>query len=59
MWEGSWEDGAQVWDVENNTAYDPTKIHKIEFNGKYHKMTGIHQTHPSRKCLQTLFSDLF
>ncbi len=52
MWEGCWEDGAQIWDPEKG-AYDPTKIHKLEFNGKYHKMSGTQQTHPSpvSRCL--------
>lgn len=55
MWEGSWEDGAQVWDVEKGIAYEPAKIHKIEYDGKYHKMTGRHQTHPSPQRTPVIF----
>ncbi|RDW60220.1 luciferase-like protein [Coleophoma crateriformis] len=55
MWESSWEDGAQVWDAENGTAYEPSKIHKIEFSGKYHKMSGRHQTHPSPQRTPVIF----
>jgi alkanesulfonate monooxygenase SsuD/methylene tetrahydromethanopterin reductase-like flavin-dependent oxidoreductase (luciferase family) len=50
LWEGCWEDGAQVFDVNEGpfgTAYDFSKIHNLEFQGKYHKLSGIHQTHPS------------
>ncbi|RDW68671.1 luciferase-like protein [Coleophoma crateriformis] len=55
LWEKSWEDGAAVWDIESNTAYDPKKIHKIEFNGKYHKMSAYHQTHPSPQRTPVIF----
>lgn len=55
LWEKSWEDGAQVWDVENKTAYDPNKIHRIEYQGKYHKMSGRHQIHPSPQRTPVLF----
>lgn len=36
-------------------AYDPSKIHKIEYNGKYHKMNAFHQTHPSPQRTPLLF----
>lgn len=29
LWEKSWEDGAQKWQVEPEMAYDPSKIHKV------------------------------
>lgn len=31
------------------------KIHQLEFQGKYHKMSGIHQTHPSPQLTPMLF----
>jgi FMN-dependent oxidoreductase (nitrilotriacetate monooxygenase family) len=58
LWEGCWEDGAQVFDVNKGpfgTAYDFSKIHKLEFQGKYHKLSGIHQTHPSPQRTPMLF----
>ncbi len=55
MWEGSWEDDAQVWDAENNTAYDPTKIHRIDYEGKFHKLSATQQTHPSPQRVPVLF----
>jgi alkanesulfonate monooxygenase SsuD/methylene tetrahydromethanopterin reductase-like flavin-dependent oxidoreductase (luciferase family) len=31
LWEKSWEDGSQVWQVEPEMAYDPSKVHKITY----------------------------
>ena len=36
-------------------AYDPTKIHRIKFSGKYHKMDAFHQTHPSPQRTPVIF----
>jgi alkanesulfonate monooxygenase SsuD/methylene tetrahydromethanopterin reductase-like flavin-dependent oxidoreductase (luciferase family) len=55
LWEKSWEDGAQVWQAEPEMAYDPSKIHKIHYDGKYHKMHAFHQTHPSPQRTPVLF----
>jgi alkanesulfonate monooxygenase SsuD/methylene tetrahydromethanopterin reductase-like flavin-dependent oxidoreductase (luciferase family) len=38
-----------------DTAYDPKKIHKIEFEGKYHKMSAYHSTHPSPQRTPVIF----
>lgn len=35
LWEQSWDDGAQVWDVEKKVAYDSDKITKIDHKGEY------------------------
>jgi alkanesulfonate monooxygenase SsuD/methylene tetrahydromethanopterin reductase-like flavin-dependent oxidoreductase (luciferase family) len=57
LWEKSWEDGAAVWgsNGQPDTAYDPKKIHKIEFEGKYHKMSAYHSTHPSPQRSPVIF----
>ncbi|KAH6669953.1 luciferase-like domain-containing protein [Halenospora varia] len=55
LWEKSWEDGAQVWQSEPEMAYDPSKIHRIDYTGKYHKMSAFHQTHPSPQRTPLLF----
>jgi FMN-dependent oxidoreductase (nitrilotriacetate monooxygenase family) len=58
LWEGCWEDGAQIFDVNKGpfgTAYDFSKIHKLNFQGKYHRLSGIHQTHPSPQRTPLLF----
>jgi alkanesulfonate monooxygenase SsuD/methylene tetrahydromethanopterin reductase-like flavin-dependent oxidoreductase (luciferase family) len=36
-------------------AYDPSKIHKINYEGKYHKISGHHQTHPSPQRTPFIF----
>jgi alkanesulfonate monooxygenase SsuD/methylene tetrahydromethanopterin reductase-like flavin-dependent oxidoreductase (luciferase family) len=33
FWENSWADDAVVWDAENRTAFEPSKIKKIEHKG--------------------------
>jgi len=55
MWEKGWEDDAQVWQLDPEMAYDPSKIHRIEFNGNYHKMSGFFQTHPSPQRTPVIF----
>ena len=54
MWEGSWEDGAKMFDPEKG-AYDPEKIHRIKFNGKHHKTDAFGATHPSPQRTPVLF----
>jgi alkanesulfonate monooxygenase SsuD/methylene tetrahydromethanopterin reductase-like flavin-dependent oxidoreductase (luciferase family) len=54
LWEGSWEDGAQTWTAEKG-AYDPSKIHKINFDGIYYQMSGYGQAHPSPQRTPVLF----
>ena len=36
-------------------AYDPTKIHKIKFNGNYHRTDAVQQPHPSPQRTPILF----
>jgi hypothetical protein len=54
-WEESWEDGAQRWQAEPEMAYDPSKVHRVEFNGKYQKFSGYGQLHPSPQRIPVLF----
>jgi alkanesulfonate monooxygenase SsuD/methylene tetrahydromethanopterin reductase-like flavin-dependent oxidoreductase (luciferase family) len=54
FWEGSWEDGAQIWSNEHG-AYDPRKVHKITFNGEYHKTAAFNQAHPSPQRTPVIF----
>jgi alkanesulfonate monooxygenase SsuD/methylene tetrahydromethanopterin reductase-like flavin-dependent oxidoreductase (luciferase family) len=55
LWEKSWEDGAVTWSEEPEMAYDPSKIHKIKFEGKYHRCHAIAQTHPSPQRTPVIF----
>ena len=54
LWEGSWEDGAKTMTAEKG-AYDPTKIHKIHFDGIYYQMSGYAQAHPSPQRTPVIF----
>jgi alkanesulfonate monooxygenase SsuD/methylene tetrahydromethanopterin reductase-like flavin-dependent oxidoreductase (luciferase family) len=54
FWEGSWEDGAQIWSSEKG-AYNPDKIHKVTFNGEYYKTSAYCQSHPSPQRTPVLF----
>jgi len=54
LWEGSWEDGAKMFDKDRG-AYDPNKIHKINFNGKHHKTSAIAPAHPSPQRTPVIF----
>ncbi|KAE9372766.1 bacterial luciferase-like protein [Stipitochalara longipes BDJ] len=55
LWEKSWEDGCQVFQEEPEMAYDPSKIHKISYQEKYHKFNGYGQTHPSPQRTPLIF----
>ncbi|KAH8657099.1 putative monooxygenase moxC [Tricladium varicosporioides] len=54
LWEGSWEDGAEMWDLEKG-AYDKSKIHKVTYNGKHHKTSALGAAHPSPQRTPVLF----
>lgn len=38
IWEKCWEDGIQTWSIEPEMAYDPSKLNRITFDGKYHSL---------------------
>jgi alkanesulfonate monooxygenase SsuD/methylene tetrahydromethanopterin reductase-like flavin-dependent oxidoreductase (luciferase family) len=54
LWEGSWEDGAQIWSAEKG-AYDFQKVHKVNFEGKYHRTSAYNPLHPSPQRTPVLF----
>ncbi|RDW88309.1 bacterial luciferase-like protein [Coleophoma cylindrospora] len=54
LWEGSWEDGAQIFDPKRG-AYDPSKVHKIKFDGLYHRANAVGQAHPSPQRTPLVF----
>ncbi|KAK5173981.1 uncharacterized protein LTR77_001060 [Saxophila tyrrhenica] len=55
LWESTWADDSVVWDTERKTAFDPEKVKKLEHKGKYFKMNGRFQTHPSPQRTPVLF----
>ncbi len=55
LWEGSWEDGAVVRDVERGVYTEPSKVHDIQHHGKYFKVPGAHLSEPSPQRTPFLF----
>ena len=55
LWEGSWEDGAVVRDKVKGIFADPSKIHKVQHEGKHFRMEGYHLCEPSPQRTPVLF----
>ncbi len=55
LWEGSWEDDAVVADPQTRVFTDPSKVHRVEFNGAYYSVDGIHLCEPSPQRTPVLF----
>jgi len=55
LWEGSWEDGAVIRDVERRLFTDPGKVHEIRHKGKYYTVPGIHLCEPSPQRTPVLY----
>ncbi|KFA79087.1 hypothetical protein S40288_07039 [Stachybotrys chartarum IBT 40288] len=55
LWESSWAPDSVVLDKTTGVAFDPEKIKKIEHKGKYFKMSGRNQVHPSPQRTPVLF----
>lgn len=55
LWESSWADDAVCFDKDSRIAFDPAKIKRIEHQGKYHKVSGLGQNHPSPQRTPVLF----
>ncbi|KAF2400584.1 Nitrilotriacetate monooxygenase component A/pristinamycin IIA synthase subunit A [Trichodelitschia bisporula] len=55
FWESSWADDAVVFDRERRVAYEPSKVKKIDHQGKYLKASSPHQTHPSPQRTPVIF----
>jgi FMN-dependent oxidoreductase (nitrilotriacetate monooxygenase family) len=55
LWEGSWEDGAVVRDRAGGVYTDPTRVHRIDHEGEYFRVTGPHLSEPSPQRTPVLF----
>ncbi|RDW65501.1 hypothetical protein BP5796_10193 [Coleophoma crateriformis] len=55
LWQGSWADDAVRFDKDKKTAYEPSRIKKIEHEGEYLKMSARHQMHPSPQRTPVIF----
>jgi FMN-dependent oxidoreductase (nitrilotriacetate monooxygenase family) len=40
LWESSWEDGASVRDTATGVFADPSKVHRVDHQGKYFRVQG-------------------
>lgn len=47
LWEASWEDDAACRNLENGWFADPSKVHKVKFEGEYYNAETIHLCEPS------------
>lgn len=55
LWEHSWEQGAVVYDRNNDTFADPEKVHLINHEGPYFNVVGPHLVEPSPQRTPVLF----
>ena len=55
LWESSWAPDSVVLDNATGLGFDPEKINKIKHEGKYFKMTGRNQVHPSPQRTPVIF----
>lgn len=53
--EGSWEDDAVVGDKAGRYYADASKVHIVEHEGRYYRMTGAHSSEPSIQRTPVLF----
>ncbi len=55
LWEGSWEDDAACRNVENGWFADPSKVHKVRFEGEFFNTDTIHLCEPSLQRTPVLY----
>jgi alkanesulfonate monooxygenase SsuD/methylene tetrahydromethanopterin reductase-like flavin-dependent oxidoreductase (luciferase family) len=55
LWEGSWEDGAKIFDRERGIAYDYEKAHRVKFEGNFHNTDTWAPMHPSPQRTPVIF----
>jgi FMN-dependent oxidoreductase (nitrilotriacetate monooxygenase family) len=55
LWEGSWEDAAVLRDRTSGRFADPTRIHHMEHDGPYFRLSAIHLCEPSPQRTPVLF----
>ncbi|MBW1248820.1 LLM class flavin-dependent oxidoreductase [Pseudomonas tolaasii] len=55
LWQHSWEDGAVLRDKAQRRYADPSKVHRIDYQGKYYQVPGPHLSEPSPQRTPVLF----
>jgi alkanesulfonate monooxygenase len=55
LWEGSWEDGAVLRDKASGVFADPSKVHRVEFEGEHYRVNAFHLCEPSIQRTPVLY----
>jgi alkanesulfonate monooxygenase len=55
LWEGSWEDAAVLRDRAAGRFADPDRVHRIEHDGPYFRLSAIHLCEPSPQRTPVLY----
>ncbi len=55
LWEGSWEDDAVLADRQGRVYADPAKVHYINHDGRYFRVSGPHLCEPSPQRTPVIF----
>jgi FMN-dependent oxidoreductase (nitrilotriacetate monooxygenase family) len=55
LWEGGWDDGAEVRDRARNVYADPAGLHRTEHVGEHFRVSGQFAVAPSRQRTPVLF----
>src|ERR1700710_2530493 len=55
LWEGSWQDDAVLRDRARGIFADPSKVHRIEHEGKNYRVDAIHLSEPSPQRTPVLY----
>ncbi len=55
LWEHSWEENAMARDYERDMLIDPSKVHTIDYKGRYFNVPGPHMCEPSLQRTPVLY----
>mgnify|MGYP003386476472 CR=1 FL=1 len=55
LWERCWEDDAVVRDAERAVFTDPGKVHRLQHEGQFFKLDGVHLCEPSPQRTPVLY----
>jgi FMN-dependent oxidoreductase (nitrilotriacetate monooxygenase family) len=55
LWEGSWEDSAVLRDRDARVYAEPSRVHRVQHDGKHYKVDAIHLSEPSPQRTPVLY----
>ena len=55
LWEESWEDDAVIRNAKSGVFTDPSKVHRVDHEGEYFKLSAVHLCEPSPQRTPILF----